>query len=532
MVDKVAQTSCTVARWRGDKGRLEGAFAMQAIPMVWDWAEINPFADSALLVRNARTTISEVVRRSARALPVSATVQLGDARSLPLPDDAATLLFTDPPYYDYIPYADLSDFFYVWLRRMVGQDYPEFFRDALAPKDSELVQLAERNTKYAHKSRTAFEQGMEAALADARRVVAPNGIACVVFAHKTTSGWESLLTALVAAGWTVTASWPIDTELTTRWKAIGTASLASSVHLACRPRETRAGERTDLVGEWRQVLDELPLRIHEWMPRLADEGVVGADAIFSCLGPALEVFTRFDRVEKASGETVALREFLEHVWAAVAKEALSLVFSDAETSGLEADARLTAMWLWTLAGPDDGSGDAGPMGESDTSETIAGRGFSLEFDAARKIAQGLGGDIDALRHVVEVKGDSARLLTVRERTAFLFGGDDLKARRAKKAKAVPQLSLFAELERIESETPMEHHGKPQLGVTVLDRVHQAMILFGAGRSGELRNFLLEEGIASDPQFSRLAQSLSALYPMGTDEKRWVDGVLARRKNLA
>ena len=110
------------------------------------------------------------------------------------------------------------------------------------------------------------------------------------------------------------------------------------------------------MGEWRDVLGELPKRIHEWMPRLASEGVVGADAIFACLGPALEVFSRYSRVEKSNGDTATLREYLEHVWAAVSTEALSLIFKDADASGLEPDARLTAMWLWTLGGGKDEGG--------------------------------------------------------------------------------------------------------------------------------------------------------------------------------
>ena len=117
------------------------------------------------------------------------------------------------------------------------------------------------------------------------------------------------------------------------------------------PRLTEEG----VVGDWRDVLQELPRRIHEWMPRLADEGVVGADAIFACLGPALEIFSRYSRVEKASGEAVTLKEYLEQVWAAVAKEALTMVFQGADTTDFEPDARLTAMWLWTLQ-----AGDAGP----------------------------------------------------------------------------------------------------------------------------------------------------------------------------
>src|SRR5437868_1281419 len=122
------------------------------------------------------------------------------------------------------------------------------------------------------------------------------------------------------------------------------ASLQSSIHIVCRPRETS----DDSVGDWRDVLVELPKRIHEWMPRLAIEGVVGADAIFACLGPALEVFSRYSRVEKVSGEPVLLKEYLTYVWGAVAQEALAQIFKDADASGFEEDARLTAMWLWTL----------------------------------------------------------------------------------------------------------------------------------------------------------------------------------------
>jgi adenine-specific DNA methylase len=126
--------------------------------------------------------------------------------------------------------------------------------------------------------------------------------------------------------------------------------LTSSVHLVCRPRERVDGFSQNSVGDWRDVLEELPLRIHSWMPRLASEGVVGADAIFACLGPSLKIFSRYERVEKSSGEKVELTDYLEHVWAAVAREGLSMIFSGADATGMEEDARLTAMWLWTVAG--------------------------------------------------------------------------------------------------------------------------------------------------------------------------------------
>jgi putative DNA methylase len=133
---------------------------------------------------------------------------------------------------------------------------------------------------------------------------------------------------MVDAGWIMTGSWPIDTEMGSRLRAQDSAALASSIHLICLPRAE--GDRS--VGDWREVLADLPVRIHQWLPRLAEEGVVGADAIFACLGPALEVFSRYSRVEKASGEQVSLKEYLLYVWAAVPREALGMIFVDGRAS--------------------------------------------------------------------------------------------------------------------------------------------------------------------------------------------------------
>ena len=157
-------------------------------------------------------------------------------------------------------------------------------------------------------------------------------------------------------------------------------------------------------------------------------------------------------------------------------------------------------------------------------------GFTLEYDAARKIAQGLGAQLEALGHVVEVKGDKARLLSVAERTKYLFGSSD-GAPEKKRSKKRAQRTLFEELEEVAEQQGWGEVGTPRAGSTTLDRVHQAMILFGAGRAEALKRFLVDEGVGRGAQFWKLAQALSALYPTGTDERRWVDGVLARKKGL-
>ena len=448
-----------------------------------------------------------------------------------LPDNVASCLFTDPPYYNAVPYADLSDFFYVWHRRTLNRLHSDLFSMNEAPKAEEICEMAGWDPiRYKHKTAEFFESEIAKAFGESRRLLAPRGIGVVVFAHKTTSGWESLLQAIIKSGWLVTASWPIDTERSSRLRGMKSAALGSSIHLVCRPRERPDGSlRSDNIGDWRDVLSELPKRIHEWMPRLAQEGVVGADAIFSCIGPALEVYSRYSSVEKASGEKVELKEYLGEVWAAVSREALNMIFEGADASGFEEDARLTAMWLWTLRM----AVNSNDSEDQNNSQTKSLPGYSLEYDAARKIAQGLGAHLEKLSHLVEVKGNTAMLLSAGARTRYLFGKDAGEAPKGRKKKNKQQkFEFMLEVKNLESESgdwAGEFSGRP--GSTVLDQLHQSMILFGAGRGEAMKRFLVEEGVGRNPLFWRLAQAFSALYPTGTDEKRWVDGVLARKKGL-
>lgn len=460
----------------------------------------------------------------------------------PLPDDTVDAIVSDPPYYAAIPYADLSDFFYSWLKRSVGDIHEELFSAPLTPKNEECVQLSHRAAMYRQKDAAWFEKTMTVACTEARRVAKPQGVSVFVFANKETSGWEAMLAALISAGWVITASWPIDTEMGTRLRARNSAALASSVHIVCRPRENSDGSLLrDSVGDWRDVLDELPGRIRTWMLRLKREGVVGADAIFACLGPALEIFSRYSRVEKASGDIVTLREYLEQVWATVSHEAVKLVFEGGEADSLEPDARLTTMWLWTVGGgkkdePVDAQSDEDAEDDEEEPSTKKTQGFDLEYDAARMIAQGLGIHLDKSESIVHVKGATARLLAVAERSTYLFGkGTDAKgptAALARKKKEQLSLGILGENPATENTTRSDRFGALQIsrpGATVLDRLHQAMILFGAGRTEALRTFLVDDGHGRDERLWRLAQSLSSLYPRGSDDRRWVEGVLTRKK---
>ena len=540
---KLADYCSTLTTWRIQRTCVRGTFGRQALGFTWDFGEMNPFADTAGDFEEGTEYVAKVVEAIATSLTVTGTAEQADATQQPFPDDAATALVTDPPYYDSVPYAEISDYFYVWLKRVVPVESSRLFSDELTPKTEQAIVWHPNAPQEA----AEYVRKMTLAMESSRRAVMPSGVGVVFFAHKTTAGWEAQLASMIEAGWTITASWPLETERGGRFNSQDAASLASSVQLVCRPREYPDGSLRDTIGEWRDILQELPNRIHEWMPRLAQEGVVGADAIFACLGPALEIFSRYSRVEKASGEQATLREYLEYVWAAVSTEALSMIFEDADAAGLEPDARLTAMWLWTLGG---GSGKAGANGngqadegdeagedaDDDADEGKAAKvaGYVLEYDAARKIAQGLGIHLDKSESIVEVKGDKARLRPVSERTQRLFGKDAEAAPtgRGKKRTKQKQLTFFEDADEFQvAEAGWGELKGPPPGSTVLDRLHQAMILFAAGRGELLKRFLTEEGVGTDGRFWKLAQSFSALYPRGTDEKRWVDGVLARKKGL-
>ena len=498
-----------------------------AIPFFPNFAESNPLSTSSGSWSKLLEIQTNVIRNHVDQWRVGDVMQ-ADAHVLNLPDNSIDFGFTDPPYYYTVQYADLSDMFYIWIRRVLFDVIPEIFRDTLTPKDNEIiVQSPAHEYRSSGKNRAHYERGMKSALSELRRVVKPSGLGTIVFANTTTSGWESLIQALVESGWTVTASWPIDTEMTSRIAAREKATLSSSVHLICRPRKNTDGSFTsDQIGDFRDILSELPKRVHKWLPRLANEGIVGADAIFACLGPALEIYSRYSSVEKASGEIVSLNEYLEEVWAAVSREALNMIFMGADASGFEEDARLTAMWLWTIS-----TGLNGQSIEDDN--LLKSVGYTLEYDAGRKIAQGLGVYLEKLTHLVEIKGDKARLLPVSERSRYLFGreGVEYPNRKRKKKDAQIGLGFLEEMEKEEKKMSIDSSLSANLGKTVLDQLHQCMILFATGRSEAMKRLIVEEGVGRDQRFWKLAQALSALYPKNVDEKRWVDGVLARKKSF-
>lgn len=537
VVSNMVHYDSAISIWAKD-GMISAFVQGSGLPMRPDFAEANPLMPKLVGgFEYALEQVAQVLEREGGQGFRSGTVRQGSATAIPLPDQSVPYVVTDPPYYAAVPYADLSDFCYVWLKRILFDMHPELFREPLTPKDEELIAYYVQPQEREPKDARFFEEGMQRALAECRRVLQPGGLAVALFAHKGTAGWEALLSALIRAGWTVTASWPIETERGARMRAKNSAVLASSVFLVCRPRPENAG-----VGDWRRVLEEMNRKVADWLPRLEQEGIHGADAIFSCIGPALEVYSRYERVETAGGQVIPLgdvrngkgqvvqRGFLSYVWEAVAREALKMIFAEADAAGFEEDARVTAMWLWTLRTRTSGiapeEAEEGMLEEAGEAGQKRPAGYALPYDDARLILQALGAHEDRLKRpggILEVKGNTARLLPVAERRRFLLG--DIPGTSPRRRLREGQLRF----EEIASEPEEAVSVEP--GRSTLDRLHQAMLLFAEGRSEALRRFLVDEGVGRDGQFWRLADALSRLYPSSSQEKRWVDGLLARKRVL-
>ncbi|MFY9341619.1 MAG: hypothetical protein WAT39_03965 [Planctomycetota bacterium] len=289
------------------------------------------------------------------------------------------------------------------------------------------------------------------------------------------------------------------------------------------------------------------------MQRLQSEGVRGADLVFACIGPALEIFSRYAKVEKADGREVTLAEYLPKVWEVVGRAALTGILGGTDGGvGLEEDARLTALFLWTLQSTSDAVDD----GEADDDEAEADpddeddedggkkpkkKGFNLPYDVVRRFAQPLGIHLEGWDdRIIENDKGVVRLLPVAERAKQLFGesGTAVAAARLEAeatAKASPQLMLFPDMEPVARPKPKKGGKKIAITLaddalasrreaTTLDRIHAAMLLQQTGRTQALRNLLAAEQDRG-PAFLRLANSLSALYPTGSEEERLLDAML-------
>ncbi len=320
MLDRLANQNSNVSRWNQGGEKVEGTFARFALPILWDFAEVNPLGDTTGGYLSAFDWVSLAIAHltNARTPDSTATVVNCSATS-PTIEERLDLVVTDPPYYDAIPYSDLMDFFYVWLRRTLHGLSPEVdqsFKEPLGPKwntekkDGELIDDSSRFGGDRTASKNAYEDGMFRAFQACDRALVPDGRMVVVFANKSPNAWETLVSAIVRAGFVVDGSWPIQTEMGTRNRALTSAALASSVWLVCRKRSDNARPGWD-----NRVLDEMRENIYTRLREYWDAGIRGPDFVWAATGPALEAYSKHPVVKKADepGAVMEVSEFLRAV---------------------------------------------------------------------------------------------------------------------------------------------------------------------------------------------------------------------------
>jgi adenine-specific DNA methylase len=457
---RLAASHNTLCRWQPAGEKVADVFSRQALPMVWDHAEPNPFGGASRswdeLFKDTDGVLSHLT--SIPPMEDLPQVQQGSATELPYPDNFFDAVLTDPPYYDNVPYSDLSDFFHVWLRRVIGDLYPDLFATPLTPKSEEMVADASKAGGMENAMRR-FEEMLTQAFSEIHRVLKPDGIAVIVFAHKTTEAWETVINALLEAGLYMTASWPIHTEMQARLRAQESAALASSIYMVCRKRTTSE------VGEYPTVRKEIEARVRQKLTQFWEEGIRGADFFMSAIGPAVEAFGKYARVEKLSGEPVTVAELLEYVRQVVSQFALERILKRTPLGSVDAPTRFYALWRWTY------------------------NSARVHFDEARKLGQAVGVEVTALwdqTGFVKREKEFVRVLGPKDR-----GAD------------------FLQRERND---------------TMVDVLHKAVLLWEQGEERGLGE-LLRTAPFPQEALRQVAQDLSEILPHGDKEKQLLQGLL-------
>ena len=337
-VDRMANTLCTIARWTPDRAQTVTVFARQAIPMTWDFPDVNPFAgaagDYAISVEGVTKGIKATSGTQGFAAQEDASSQSRSAQKV---------VSTDPPYYDNIGYADLSDFFYVWLRRSLLASFPDLFATLAVPKAEELVATPYRHgTKQ--KAEDFFLDGMTLVMQGLAKQSHPAFPISIYYAFKqsetndvsgiTNTGWETFLGAVFKAGFSLGGTWPVRTEMRTRQVGMTTNALASSIVLVCRPRPADA----PLITR-RAFVDALKSELPEALRKMQQGNIAPVDLAQAAIGPGMAIFTRYSRILDASGEAVSVREALFLI-----NQTLDEVLAEQE-GDLDSDSRWALAWF-------------------------------------------------------------------------------------------------------------------------------------------------------------------------------------------
>ena len=491
--DRLADYSSAVCSWHNSGEKLGHTFARFALPIVWDYTEVNPLSYSSGNYLGALDWVSRCVDHlleSAQSAKIT-SVQATSAAKISGEYDA---ILTDPPYYDAIPYSDLMDFFYIWLRRSIpglSAEVESAFSDALGPKwdhdtgDGELIDDASRFGGDKELSKQNYEDGMARAFRACHTALRPDGRLVVVFANKQPDAWETLVAALIRAGFVVDGSWPIQTEMGTRTRAMSSAALSSSVWIVCKKRSAAR------PGWDNTVLNEMRENITQQLRDFWDAGIRGPDFVWAATGPALEAFSKHPVVKKANdpNQFMKVSEFLREVRRMVVDFVVGRVLTHDDEEAITGLDDVTTYYL--LHRHDFGMEDA-PVGGCilyALSCNLSDKALVNQYDLLAQ--SGKGGSSD------ETEEDDTT-----EESETTGGGAKVKlktwSRRQGRNLGLETLS-----------------GRP---VPLIDQVHKLMHLWRAGDQVKVDDYLDTGGLQSNALFNQILQALIELADVGSDER--------------
>ena len=471
LVDKIAVRGSTCGVWHAGRLTVENIMGDGTLPMVWDYAEAvltgsgSGGAETALDFLVAAIEEASKVDRHARTERLDARDVIGQFDSI----------LTDPPYYDAINYADLSDFFYVWLKRSVGFLHSEVLDLPLTSKREQIVMNIYAKNGGAdidrrEAARQRYVQGMAESFSSMQRCLPTDGVVGIVFAHTDPDAWATLIEGILAAGLTPDASWPIDTEQQSGATKIGKAKLKTSVWMACRLREVDAGE--EFIGD---VLEEMRPVIRERLLYFWSKGIRGADFFISAIGPALSVFGRHTKVLRPDGTEVSVRDFLDLVRRESTEVALEQVLTGADLGVVDPVTRQYVTWVWSYS--------------------------RAPLDAGEAIALCLATGADY--HEVVRPGSIA-------------------AEAKEKSKKVVKLRTIRERGQQEDDLGEDSPARP---APLIDQLQRAAYLWGLNKADELARFRASLGEMRWPALRTLGQAITGCLPDGDDDRRLINGLL-------
>ena len=455
--------------WDNGQERTVHVFGRQVLPMVWDYSELNPVSSTvgsweSMAFRRIWKVIDFLPKIDSSNPSI---IFQSSATSLPYEDNYFDAVFTDPPYYDNVPYSHLSDFFYVWLKRTIGDLYPELFSTPLTPKSKEIV--AYTNDKTWEEAKALFEDNLKKSFQEIYRVLKPNGITTIVYSHKSTSGWETLINSLLDSGLVITASWPIHTEMKARLRARESAALASSIYFVARKME-----RKD-TGWLNEVKEEIKRYIYEKLERLWQEGISGADYYIAAIGSAIEIFGKYEKVMDYEGNVIRADKLLDFVRNVVTDYAVRQILHNGIAGELSPLTKFYILWRWTY------------------------KEASVLFDDARKLAQSTG--------IGLVKEWNKGFIKKDKEFISVLGPHEREE----------ELALM----------PNTQSSMPEL----IDVLHRVLILWKGGKRDEMKEVLAETGWGNKDAFYRVAQAISETLPLESKEKKLLDGFLSGKERL-